>query len=151
MRGIKTWPHPPSESGGVLNNIVMSRLYRAGSVAFVSISGGMSNELNNTISRSSSAVFEVLPLVEKEILDVFFFFGDHMFPYHDALGAKILLFWARSVVRIEDVESDKITKPAKVCWHMCMLFLLLRFNLVLRALKFEVIWKPLHLKTRTYM
>ena len=138
MGGIKTWPHPPSESGGVLNNIVMSRLYRAGSVAFVSISGGMSNELNNTISRSSSAVFEVLPLVEKEILD-------------DALGAKILLFWARSVVRIEDVESGKITKPAKVCWHMCMLFLLLRFNLVVRTPKFEVIWKPLHLKTRTNM
>ena len=45
-----------------------------------------------------------------------------MFRFHDALGAKILLFLARSVVRMEPVESGKITKPAMVCWHMCMLF-----------------------------
>ena len=42
----------------MLNNIVMSRLYRAGSVPYVSTSGGVSNELNNTISRSSNGVFE---------------------------------------------------------------------------------------------
>ena len=57
-------------SGGVLNNIVMSRLCRAGSVPYVSTSGGMSNELNNTNSRSSSGVFEVLPLVDIENLKV---------------------------------------------------------------------------------
>ena len=34
----------------------------------------------------------VLPLVEKETLEVVFFFGDHVFRFHDALGAKILLF-----------------------------------------------------------
>ena len=58
-----------------------------------------------------------------------FFLGDHMFRLHDAFGAKILFFLAMSVVRIEAVESGKITKPAMVCWHICMLFLLLRFNL----------------------
>jgi len=61
------------KSEGMLNNIVMSRLYRAGSVPYVSTPGGISNELNNTISRSSSGVFEVLPLVEKENLEVVFF------------------------------------------------------------------------------
>ena len=50
------------------------------------------------------------------------FFCDHMFRFHDALGAKILLFLARSVVRMEPGESGKITKPSMVCWHMCMLF-----------------------------
>ena len=70
----------------------------------------------------------VLPLVEKENLEVVLFLVDHMFRFHDALGAKILLFLARSVVRTEAVENGKITKPAMVCWHICMLFLLWRFN-----------------------
>ena len=115
-------------SGGVLNNIVMSRLYRAGSVAYVSTSGGMSNELNNTISRSSSGVFKGVATGGKKGTWKSFFFGDHMHRFHDALGAKILLFLARSVVWMEPVESGKFTKPAMVCWHMCMLFLLWRFN-----------------------
>ena len=46
-----------------------------------------------------------------------------MIRFHDAIGAKILLFLARSVVQTEPVESCKITKPAMVCWHMCVLFL----------------------------
>ena len=60
-------------SGGVLNNIVMSRLYRAGSVAYVSTSGGMSNELN-TVSRSSSGVFECVAIGGKRELGSRFFF-----------------------------------------------------------------------------
>jgi len=58
------------KSGGVLNNISMSRLYRAGSVPYVSTSGGVSNELNNTISRSSNGVFEGGAIVDKENLKV---------------------------------------------------------------------------------
>ena len=50
-----------------------------------------------------------------------------MFRYHDALCAKILLFLARSVARMEPVESGKITKPAMVCWHVHVVWLL-RFN-----------------------
>ena len=38
-------------TGGMLDNIVMAKLYRPGSVAYVSRSGGLSNELNNLISR----------------------------------------------------------------------------------------------------
>jgi len=42
----------------MLDNIVMSKLYRPGSVAYVSKSGGLSNELNNLISRNSDGVYE---------------------------------------------------------------------------------------------
>ena len=102
-------------SGGVLNNIVMSRLYRARSVAYVSTSGGMSNELNNTISRSSSGVFKGVAIGGKrELGSRFFFFGDHMFRFHDALGAKILLFLARSVVRME--PGEKVAKLLNPRW-----------------------------------
>ncbi len=42
----------------MMDNIVSSRLYRPGSVAYVSRSGGMSNELNNIISRNTNGVYE---------------------------------------------------------------------------------------------
>lgn len=38
----------------MMDNILASKLYRAGSVAYVSKSGGMSNELNNILSLSTS-------------------------------------------------------------------------------------------------
>lgn len=45
-------------TGGKMDNIISSRLYRPGSVAYVSRSGGMSNELNNIISRNTNGVQE---------------------------------------------------------------------------------------------
>ena len=45
-------------TGGMMDNIVSSKLYRPGSVAYVSRSGGMSNELNNIISRATNGVYE---------------------------------------------------------------------------------------------
>ena len=41
-----------------MDNILLSNLYRPGSVAYVSRSGGMSNELNNIIARASNGVVE---------------------------------------------------------------------------------------------
>ncbi|MEA3349504.1 MAG: citrate/2-methylcitrate synthase [Chloroflexota bacterium] len=45
-------------TAGMLDNIIASRLHRPGSVAYVSKSGGMSNELNNIIARNSDGVYE---------------------------------------------------------------------------------------------
>ena len=42
----------------MLDNILASRLYRPGSVAYVARSGGMSNELNNIINQNTDGVFE---------------------------------------------------------------------------------------------
>ena len=47
--GIKPGCLRIGNTGGMLDNIVMSRLYRPGSVAYVSKSGGKSNELNNIV------------------------------------------------------------------------------------------------------
>ena len=44
-----------------MDNILNSKLYRPGSVGYVSKSGGMSNELNNIISRNSNGVAEGSP------------------------------------------------------------------------------------------
>lgn len=56
--GIKPGCFKIGNTGGVLDNIISSKLYRPGSVAFVSKSGGLSNELNNIISRNSNGVYE---------------------------------------------------------------------------------------------
>ncbi|MEA2032097.1 MAG: citrate/2-methylcitrate synthase [Euryarchaeota archaeon] len=45
-------------AGGALSNLLQSKLYRSGSVGFVSKSGGMMNEMANMISRNSDGVYE---------------------------------------------------------------------------------------------
>eukprot|EP00061_Rhincodon_typus_P002696 g18240.t1 len=56
--GIKPGCYKIGNTGGMLDNILASKLYRPGSVAYVSRSGGMSNELNNIISRTTDGVYE---------------------------------------------------------------------------------------------
>ncbi|KAJ8377253.1 hypothetical protein AAFF_G00264810 [Aldrovandia affinis] len=56
--GIKPGCFKIGNTGGMLDNILSSRLYRPGSVAYVSRSGGMSNELNNIVSRTTDGVYE---------------------------------------------------------------------------------------------
>lgn len=45
-------------TGGTIQNIVESKLHRAGHVGFVSKSGGMSNEAYNIIARSTDGLYE---------------------------------------------------------------------------------------------
>ena len=47
-------------TGGMLDNVVACKLYQPGSVAYVSKSGGMSNELNNILARVTDGVCEGL-------------------------------------------------------------------------------------------
>merc|ERR1719460_1412280 len=56
--GIKPGCFRIGNTGGMLDNIIDSKLYRPGSVAYVARSGGMSNEMNNIISRNSDGVYE---------------------------------------------------------------------------------------------
>ena len=56
--GIKPGCFRIGNTGGMLDNIVLSKLYRPGSVGYVSKSGRMSNELNNIICKNSDGVCE---------------------------------------------------------------------------------------------
>ena len=56
--GIKPGCFRIGNTDGMLDNIVLSKLYRPGSVGYVSKSGGMSNELNNIICKNSDGVCE---------------------------------------------------------------------------------------------
>jgi succinyl-CoA synthetase alpha subunit len=60
--GIKAGAFKIANTGGSIENIIASKLYREGSVAFVSKSGGMLNELNHIISLNSDGVYEGIAL-----------------------------------------------------------------------------------------
>ncbi|MHA1835524.1 MAG: citrate/2-methylcitrate synthase [Candidatus Odinarchaeia archaeon] len=56
--GIAAGAFKVGNTAGTLDNIIASKLYRPGSVGFVSKSGGMSNEMYNIISRNADGIFE---------------------------------------------------------------------------------------------
>jgi succinyl-CoA synthetase alpha subunit len=56
--GIVAGAFKIANTAGTIDNIIESKLYRPGSVGFVSKSGGMSNEVYNIISRNSDGIYE---------------------------------------------------------------------------------------------
>jgi len=56
--GIKASAFKIGNTAGTMDNIKMAKLYRAGSVGFVSVSGGMSNEAYNIAARTTDGVNE---------------------------------------------------------------------------------------------
>mmetsp|Transcript_69216 Transcript_69216/g.150619 ORF Transcript_69216/g.150619 Transcript_69216/m.150619 type:complete len:1089 (-) Transcript_69216:168-3434(-) len=116
--GIKPGCLRIGNTGGMLDNIVMSRLYRPGSVAYVSKSGGMSNELNNIVCRNSDGVYEGVAIGGDRYPGSRFL--DHMLRYQDDAGAKLLLLLGEvggtdEYDLIESVKSGRITKPI-IAW-----------------------------------
>jgi len=102
----------------MMDNIVSSKLYRAGSVAYVSKSGGMSNELNNIIANETDGVYEGIAIGGDRYPGTTFI--DHMLRYQDDPKAKILVLLGEvggveEYRVIEAVKSGRITKPI-VAW-----------------------------------
>jgi len=56
--GIRAGAFKIGNTAGTMDNIKMAKLYRPGSVGFVSVSGGMSNEAYNVVSRTTDGVYE---------------------------------------------------------------------------------------------
>ncbi|KAL2912579.1 ATP citrate lyase subunit 1 [Polyrhizophydium stewartii] len=116
--GIKPGCFKIGNTGGMMDNIVSSKLYRQGSVAYVSKSGGMSNELNNIISRSTDGVYEGVAIGGDRYPGSTFI--DHMLRYEADPGAKVLVLLGEvggveEYAIAEAVKSGKITKPV-VAW-----------------------------------
>ena len=116
--GIKPGCFRIGNTGGMLDNIVMSKLYRPGSVAYVSKSGGMSNELNNIICRNSNGVYEGIAIGGDRYPGSLFI--DHLLRYNDNPDVHILVLLGE-VGGIDEYEvcealkSGRITKPL-VAW-----------------------------------
>jgi len=101
-----------------MDNIVASKLYRPGSVAYVSKSGGMSNELNNIIANETDGVYEGIAIGGDRYPGTTFI--DHMLRYQDDPKAKILVLLGEvggveEYRVIEAVKSGRINKPI-VAW-----------------------------------
>jgi len=116
--GIKPGCIRIGNTGGMLDNVVMSRLYRPGSVAYVSKSGGMSNELNNIIARNSNGVYEGVAIGGDRYPGSRFI--DHLLRYQDDPGAKILVLLGEVGGQdeydvITAVKSGRIDKPI-IAW-----------------------------------
>ena len=116
--GIKPGAFRIGNTGGMLDNIVMSKLYRPGSVAYVSKSGGMSNELNNIICRNSDGVFEGVAIGGDRYPGSRFM--DHLLRYNDNPSVHMLVLLGE-VGGIDEYEicdaikSGRISKPL-VAW-----------------------------------
>merc|ERR1719189_2152558 len=116
--GIKPGCFRIGNTGGMLDNIVMSKLYRPGSVGYVSKSGGMSNELNNIICKNSDGVCEGVAIGG----DAYpcSRFVDHLLRYENNEDCKILVLLgevggADEYDVCEAITSGRITKPL-IAW-----------------------------------
>lgn len=116
--GIKPGCFKIGNTGGMMDNIVSSKLYRPGSVAYVSKSGGMSNELNNIIARSTDGVYEGVAIGGDRYPGSTFI--DHMLRFQNDPKAKILVLLGEvggieEYQIVEAVKEGRITKPV-VAW-----------------------------------
>merc|ERR1719421_290819 len=105
-------------TGGAIENITMSKLYRRGSVCYVSKSGGMSNELNNIIARSSDGVCDGVAIGGDRYPGSRFI--DHFLKYEANPECKIIVLLGEvggvdEYEVMEAVKSKEITKPV-VAW-----------------------------------
>mmetsp|Transcript_19188 Transcript_19188/g.30516 ORF Transcript_19188/g.30516 Transcript_19188/m.30516 type:complete len:1043 (-) Transcript_19188:55-3183(-) len=121
--GIKPGCFRIGNTGGALDNIIASKLYRAGSVAYVARSGGLSNELNNIISQHTNGVYEGVPIGGDRFPGTTFM--DHLMRYEKNPQVKMLVLLGE-VGGVEEYEvcnamkDGRITKPlVALCTGTC--------------------------------
>ncbi|KDN37242.1 ATP-citrate synthase [Tilletiaria anomala UBC 951] len=116
--GIKPGCFRIGNSGGMMDNIISSKLYRAGSVGYVSKSGGMSNELNNILSLTTNGTYEGIAIGGDRYPATTFI--DHLLRYEKDPACKLLVLLGEvggvEEYRVIDaVKQGIITKPI-VAW-----------------------------------
>lgn len=116
--GIKPGCFRIGNTGGMMDNILSSKLYRAGSVGYVSKSGGMSNELNNILSLTTNGTYEGIAIGGDRYPGTTFI--DHLMRYEADPNCKMLVLLGEvggvEEYRVIDaVKTGKITKPV-VAW-----------------------------------
>ena len=105
-------------TAGMLDNIVACRLHRPGSVAYVSKSGGLSNELNNIIARNSDGVYEGVAIGGDRYPGSTFI--EHIMRYEKNPDIKMIVLLGEvggidEYVVVDALKSGKIKKPL-VAW-----------------------------------
>ncbi|BGP17931.1 hypothetical protein JCM10213_003939 [Rhodosporidiobolus nylandii] len=116
--GIKPGCFRIGNTGGMMDNILASKLYRAGSVGYVSKSGGMSNELNNILSLNTNGTYEGIAIGGDRYPGTTFI--DHLLRYEADPNCKMLVLLGEvggieEYRVIEAVKTGQIKKPI-VAW-----------------------------------
>lgn len=116
--GIKPGCLKIGNTGGMMDNVLASKLYRPGNVAYVSRSGGMSNELNNIISRATNGVYEGVAIGGDRYPGTTFM--DHLLRYEADPAVKMMVLLGevggteeQNVV--DAIKEGRLTKPL-VAW-----------------------------------
>lgn len=105
--GLKPGCFRIGNAGGMLDNIIASRLYRPGSVAYVTRSGGMSNELNNIIAQNSDGVYEGVAIGGDRFPGTTFI--DHLLRYQANPAVKMMVVLGE-VGGVEEYEICRLIK-----------------------------------------
>ena len=105
-------------TAGMLDNIVASKLHRPGCVAYVSKSGGLSNELNNIIARNTDGVYEGVAIGGDRYPGSTFI--EHMMRYEANPDIKMMVLLGEvggtdEYEVVEAIKKGSIKKPV-VAW-----------------------------------
>ncbi|KAL6522895.1 ATP-citrate synthase beta chain protein 1 [Orobanche hederae] len=116
--GIQAGAFKIGDTAGTIDNIIQCKLHRPGSVGFVSKSGGMSNELYNTIARVTDGIYEGIAIGG----DVFpgSTLSDHVLRFNNIPQVKMVVVLGELGGRdeyslVEALKQGKIHKPV-VAW-----------------------------------
>jgi ATP-citrate lyase alpha-subunit len=115
--GIVAGAFKIGNTAGTLENIKLSKLYRPGSVGFVSKSGGLSNEMNFMISQTTDGVFEGIAIGGDRYPGSRLI--DHLMRYEANPKIKMLVTLGEiggtdEYAIVDALKNGKITKPIVV-------------------------------------
>ncbi|NWF56230.1 MAG: ATP citrate synthase [Syntrophaceae bacterium] len=116
--GIAAGAFRIGNTAGALDNIIESNLYRPGHVAYVSKSGGLSNEMNSILALNTDGVFEGIAIGGDRYPGSTFI--DHLLRYEANPEIKMMVLLGEvggtnEYEVVEALKTGKITKPL-VAW-----------------------------------
>jgi len=116
--GLKPGCFRIGNTGGMIDNCVDCKLHRPGSIAYVSRSGGMSNELNNIIAQHTNGVYEGVAIGGDRYPGTTFW--DHLMRYEANPHVKMMVLLGE-VGGVEEyqicaaIRDGRLSKPI-VAW-----------------------------------
>ena len=116
--GIRAGAFKIGNTAGTIDNIIASKLYRPGSVGFVSKSGGMSNEMYNIIAQNTDGLYEGVAIGGDKFPGSTLI--DHVMRYEANPEIKMIVVLGEVGGKdeyeiVEALKAGKITKPL-VAW-----------------------------------
>jgi ATP citrate (pro-S)-lyase len=116
--GIQPGAFKIGDAAGTIDNILACKLYRPGSVGFVSKSGGLSNECYNILSKTTDGLFEGIAIGGDS--NPGSSFADHLLRFEQIKEIKLLVVLGEiggdnEYGIVELLKAGQIKKPL-ICW-----------------------------------